>query len=151
MIYYLANDCHAGIIVDDRADIAVNRVHTWVVEAGVVVGMVQNPLVSFTCASGRPDGLAIPCATSMRKPSTPCSSQKRSVFSTSSKTSRVVLVQIGLLCVEEVQIPLAGSAARFVHPRPGRPAEQRVDVTRIGDVVVTVGYRRSGEGGSKSL
>ncbi|CFE41199.1 Uncharacterised protein [Mycobacterium tuberculosis] len=37
--------------------------------------------------SGRPGGLAMPCATSMRKPSTPRSSQKRSVFSKSSRIS----------------------------------------------------------------
>ena len=72
--------------------------------------------------SGRPGGLAMPCATSMRNPSTPRSSQNRSVFSRSSKTSGFVPVQVGLLGVEQVQVPLARDCrpARRPVSRPGR-------------------------------
>ena len=75
----------------------------------------------MTSMSGRPGGLAMPCATSMRNPSMPRSSQNRSVFSRSSNDLGVVPVQVGLLGVEEVQVPLAGIAVGLddrVHAGP---------------------------------
>ena len=63
-----------------------------------------------------------PWATSMRKPSTPMSSQKRRIERNSSRDGRVFPVEVGLLGREEVQVPLAGGAvrARWSGSRPGR-------------------------------
>ena len=59
------------------------------------------------------------CATSIRKPSTPRSSQKRRIRVELVLHVLVVPVEVGLLGSEEVEVVLAGG----VVPRPGRPAE----------------------------
>jgi len=64
----------------------VDVVHAVVVEPRVVVVEGEHRQVGVFM-SGSPGGLAMPCATSMRNPSTPRSSQNRSVFSRSSKIS----------------------------------------------------------------
>ena len=76
--------------------------------------------------SGRPSALTRPCATSTRKPSTPRSSQNaQDRARTPSRTSGLLPVEVGLLGVEEVQVPLAGRAVGFGDPGPGRAAEAR--------------------------
>ena len=83
--------------------------------------------------SGSPGGLAMPCATSMRNPSTPRSSQNRSVFSRSSKTSGFSQLRSGLFGVEQVQVPLAGIAVGLDDPGPRGAAEDRHPVVRRVD------------------
>ena len=58
-----------------------------VVEPRIVVRYSAAVPWRMTVMSGSPSGFAMPCATSMRNPSTPRSSQNRSVFSRSSTTS----------------------------------------------------------------
>jgi hypothetical protein len=42
----------------------------------------------------------------------------------------VAPVQVGLLVVEQVQVPLAGAAVGLLHPGPGEPAEDGLPVVR---------------------
>ena len=56
----------------------------------------------------RPRSLTRPCATSTRNPSTPRSSQNRRMSRNSARTCGLPQFQVGLLGVEEVQVPLTG-------------------------------------------
>ena len=78
---------------------------------------------------GRADPAAFnsPWATSMRKPSAPASNQNRKMSRNSSRTSRVVPVEVGLLHIEQVQVPLA---VGLVESRPCGAAELRHPVVR---------------------
>ena len=70
--------------------------------------------------------LTRPCATSMRKPSTPRSSQKRRIASKSPRTCVFVPVEVGLLRREQVEVVLVAGLVE----RPRRPAPVRRPVVR---------------------
>ena len=95
------------------------------------------------------------CTTSMRKPSTPRSSQKRSVSCMAVDDLGVAPVEVGLLGQEEVQVPLLGAPSSHVHagssanaavqlfggvtPSPSRQTYQ----SRLGDVARRARRRRT--------
>ena len=88
------------------------------------------------------------CATSIRKPSTPRSSQKRRIRVELVLHRLVVPVEVGLLGREEVEVVLAGG----VVSRPRRPAESRGPLVRAAsgfagaeEVVPPVGVTRVGD------
>ena len=87
---------------------------------------------SGSSQSGRPDSLTRPWATSTRKPSTPRSSQNRSTSSNSARTCGLLPVEVGLLGVEQVQVPLAPGfrSSASGDPGPGRTAEDALPVVR---------------------
>ena len=80
--------------------------------------------------SGRPGGLAMPCATSMRKPSTPRSSQNRSVFSRSSNTSGLSQFRSGCSASNRCRYHWPGLPSGSTTRVQARPAEDRQPVVR---------------------
>ena len=91
-------------------------------------GLIGSPVSSSWSAcswSGSPSALCRPCATSIRSPSTPRSSQNRSTSSKCCRDVRMPPVEVRLLGRERVQVPLA-----VIDPLPGRAAENRSPVVR---------------------
>ena len=83
--------------------------------AGAVVGEQAGVLLGTM--SGSPSGLAMPCATSMRKPSTPAVQPEPHRLLEVGEHLGVGEVQVGLLRREQVQVPLAVGAPAST---PGR-------------------------------
>ena len=131
------------------------RRSAWV--PGVVVGAHDVEVAADDVGSGMSGSagsLPMRCTTSMRKPSTPRSSQKRSTSCIAADDLGVAPVEVGLLGQEGVQVPLLGG----VVPRPrGAAAERRRPVVRrmlrravAPDVPVALGASRATRGSRRT-
>lgn len=114
----------AGVLVQHLPPGPVDLVDPVLVEEGQHLVAQQLQLL-VTPRSGSPAAFTSPCATSIRNPSTPRSSQNRSTDRKLVLHGRVFPVEVGLLGSEQMEVPLP-----VLDPRPRGAAEDRLPVVR---------------------
>jgi len=125
----LADGHRVGVIIEHRADAAVDPVHAVMVEARIVFAQGQHRQLRITHV-GQPrrfghavrhvDPEAVDAAVEP---------EPQGPFQIGGHLG-VLPVQVGLLGIEQVQVPLAGGAIGFGDPGPGRAAEHRHPIVR---------------------